>query len=144
MQDFTTELQPSKQVNERQKNFVLITYIVFTVGLVLSWASFTPYFSIFSIAGLVMAYLKRSDYDNTIYESHMTYIVQTFWIGFLYTVISFIIHFIITFIHFNVFFSFASFLLIPLTALWYIIRIIKGFVYFYDNKAIKNSKTWFF
>lgn len=133
MQEFNARLQPSERIPEKQRKFVLITYIVFTVGLALSWTSFTLYWSLFAIPGLVMAYLKRSDYDNTIYESHMTYIIQTFWIGCLYSVISFIMTFV-----------FIGFFLILLTALWYMIRIIKGFVYFYDDKAIKNSETWFF
>lgn len=83
MQDFTTELQPSDQVTEKQKKYLLVTYIVFAVGL------FTG--GLVTIAGLVMAYLKRSDYDNSIYQGHVTYLIRTFWIGLLYGFISFIL-----------------------------------------------------
>ena len=60
MQDFTTELQPSGQVTDKQKKYLLVTYIVFAVGLLTG--------GLVTIAGLVMAYLKRSDYDNSIYQ----------------------------------------------------------------------------
>ena len=33
MQDFTHELTNYKQVTEKQKNYLLITYIIFAVGI---------------------------------------------------------------------------------------------------------------
>jgi len=35
-----------------------------------------------SIIGLIIAYVKRSDLRGTIYESHMTSAIRTFWISF--------------------------------------------------------------
>lgn len=125
MQDFTTQLQENNQVTEKQKTYLLITYIVFVVGF------FTG--GLITIAGLVMAYLKRNDYNNSIYESHVTYLIRTFWIGFLYTAISFVLSIIGI-----------GLLLAVLTAIWYVIRIVKGFVTFYDAKPIAKPETWFF
>lgn len=125
MQDFTTELQPSEQVTEKQKKYLLVTYIVFAVGL------FTG--GLITLAGVVMAYLKRNDYDNSIYQSHVTYLIRTFWIGLLYGFISFILAFIMI-----------GILLGVLTTIWYVIRIVKGFVIFYDDKAIQKPETWLF
>lgn len=125
MQDFTTQLQENNQVTEKQKTYLLITYIVFVVGF------FTG--GLITIAGLVMAYLKRNDYNNSIYESHVTYLIRTFWIGFLYTAISFVLSIIGI-----------GLLLAVLTAIWYVIRIVKGFVTFYDAKPMAKPETWFF
>lgn len=125
MQDFTTQLQENNQVTEKQKTYLLITYIVFVVGF------FTG--GLITIAGLVMAYLKRDDYNNSIYESHVTYLIRTFWIGFLYTAISFVLSIIGI-----------GLLLAVLTAIWYVIRIVKGFVTFYDAKPMAKPETWFF
>lgn len=125
MQDFTTQLQENNQVTEKQKTYLLITYIVFVVGF------FTG--GLITIAGLVMAYLKRDDYNNSIYESHVTYLIRTFWIGFLYTAISFVLSIIGI-----------GLLLAVLTAIWYVIRIVKGFVTFYDAKPIAKPETWLF
>lgn len=124
MQDFTTQLQESKQVTEKQKNYLLVTYIVFVAGF------FTG--GLITIAGLVMAYLKRDDYNNSIYESHVTYLIRTFWIGFLYTALSFVLSIIGI-----------GLILGVLTAIWYVIRIVKGFVTFYDTKPIAKPETWF-
>ena len=125
MQDFTTQLQENNQVTEKQKTYLLITYIVFVVGF------FTG--GLITIAGLVMAYLKRNDYNNSIYESHVTYLIRTFWIGFLYTAISFVLSIIGI-----------GLLLAVLTAIWYVIRIVKGFVTFYDAKPMAKPESWFF
>lgn len=125
MQDFTNQMQEVNQISEKQKNYLLVTYIVFAAGLLTG--------GLVTIAGLVMAYLKRTDYTNTIYESHVTYLIRTFWIGLLYGFISFIL----TFIGIGI-------VLGILTSIWYIIRVVKGFVGFYDKQPIANPYTWLF
>ncbi|AVL70774.1 MULTISPECIES: DUF4870 family protein [Oligella] len=125
MQDFTHELTNYKQVTEKQKNYLLITYIIFAVGILTG--------GLVTLAGVVMAYLKRDEYQNTRYESHITYLIRTFWIFILYSFISFILSFI-----------FIGVLLAFLTAVWYVIRIVKGMVLFVDNKVINQPNTWLF
>lgn len=125
MQDFTTEVDKYHQPTEKQKNYLLVTYIVFAVGL------FTA--GVVTLAGVVMAYIKRDEYKNTLYESHVTFLIRTFWISLLYGVISFILSFIGIGIILGI-----------LTTIWYVIRIVKGFVTFMDNKPINNPETWLF
>lgn len=125
MQDFNNQIEEIKRVSEKQKNFLLVTYIVFAVGL------FTG--GLVSIAGLVMAYIKRDDYKNSSYESHVTYLIRTFWIGLLYGFISFIL----TIVGIGV-------ILGILTSIWYVIRVVKGFITFYDDKPIQDPETWLF
>ncbi|NLJ50721.1 MAG: hypothetical protein GX342_01055 [Alcaligenaceae bacterium] len=125
MQDFSNQLQPTELVTEKQKKYLLITYIVFAVGL------FTG--GLITIAGLVMAYLKRSDYNGSIYQGHVTYLIRTFWIGLLYGVTSFVL----TFVGIGIILGF-------LTTIWYVIRVVKGFVTFYDDKPIQKPETWLF
>ena len=125
MQDFSNQLQPTELVTEKQKKYLLITYIVFAVGL------FTG--GLITIAGLVIAYLKRSDYNGSIYQGHVTYLIRTFWIGLLYGVTSFVL----TFVGIGIILGF-------LTTIWYVIRVVKGFVTFYDDKPIQKPETWLF
>ena len=125
MEDFTNQLQASGQISDKQKKYLLVTYIIFAVGL------FTG--GLVSIAGLVMAYLKRSDYINSIYESHLTYLIRTFWIGLLYGFISFILVLVGIGVILGI-----------LTTIWYVIRVVKGFVTFYDDKPIEKPQTWLF
>ncbi|MDO5667682.1 MAG: hypothetical protein Q4G44_07665 [Alcaligenaceae bacterium] len=124
MQDVTNQLQESNQVTGRQKNYLLVTYLVFVAGL------FTG--GLITVAGLVMAYLKRDDYKHSLYESHVTYLIRTFWIGLLYSFISLILSIIGI-----------GLILGILTAVWYVIRLVKGFVAFYDTKPIEKPDTWF-
>jgi len=34
-----------------------------------------------ALAGIILAYLKQDDQDGTWAESHMTYLIRTFWFG---------------------------------------------------------------
>ncbi|SUA51307.1 Predicted membrane protein [Oligella ureolytica] len=125
IQDFNNQIEEIKRVSEKQKNFLLVTYIVFAVGL------FTC--GLISIAGLVMVYIKRDDYKNSIYESHVTYLIRTFWIGLLYGFISFILAILGIGVISGI-----------LTSIWYVIRVVKGFITFYDDEPIQDPKTWLF
>lgn len=125
MQDFTKQMQEVNQISEEQKNYLLVTYIVFAAGLLTG--------GLLTIAGLVMAYLKRDDYTNTIYESHVTYLIRTFWIGFLYAFISYVFSIIGIGVILGI-----------LTSIWYVIRVVKGLVGFYDKQPIANPYTWLF
>jgi uncharacterized membrane protein len=80
-----------------------------------------------------MVYIKRDDYKNSSYESHVTYLIRTFWIGLLYGFISFIL----TIVGIGVISGL-------LTSIWYVIGVVKGFIIFYDDKPIQDTETWLF
>jgi uncharacterized membrane protein len=123
MQDANAQIQPYNEVTDKQKNYLLIIYIAYAIGL------FTG--SLGTIIGLVMAYIKRDEYDGTIYDGHTTYLIRTFWISLLYGVICIPL----------IFFGIGTVLLI-LVSIWFIVRVVKGFVLFYDGKPIAKPKTW--
>jgi uncharacterized membrane protein len=83
------------------------------------------------IAGLIVAYLKRSDLAGTPYESHMIYAIRTFWIGLLIGVIGVILIFVVIGVP----------VLIAL-AIWSIYRMVRGLVCALDGRAISNPKSW--
>lgn len=62
-------IQPSRLASVRQ--LVLVVYILQAVGLL--------GFGITAIAGLIINYLKREDAAGTLYESHFTWQIRTFW-----------------------------------------------------------------
>jgi uncharacterized membrane protein len=69
MSDYPVTVRPA---NARIRTLVLVVDILYAANLFV-W--FT------SIVGVVIAYMKRGDAAGTIYESHMTYAIRTFWIG---------------------------------------------------------------
>jgi uncharacterized membrane protein len=83
------------------------------------------------LAGLIVAYLKRSDLAGTPFESHMTYAIRTFWIGLLVGVVGVILIFAVIGVP----------ILIAL-AIWSIYRMVRGLVCALDGRAISNPTSW--
>lgn len=83
-----------------------------------------------AVAGLIFAYVKRSDSDDWL-QSHYTYLIRTFWISFLYTVIGILTSVVVI----------GIFILMATAILW-IARIIVGFNYAYKKQPIPNPATW--
>lgn len=143
MQEYMSEIEATNQVTNRRKKYLFLGYIVYLIGIVCF---------LITTVGLVMVYLKRSDYNNTVYQSHLTYLIRTFWSTLLYGFVSFFILFVgvSSRSHFGAistildFISLAGLSLILLTAIFYITRVVKGFVMFRREKPIAKPKTWFF
>ncbi len=88
----------------------------------LSWL-----FGITAIVAIILDYVKKDDDDvaGTIHESHFRWQIRTFWFGLLYGVIGGVT---------------ATFLIgIPIligAGIWMLYRIIKGWIYLYDDKPM--------
>ncbi|CAA0092833.1 Uncharacterised protein [Zhongshania aliphaticivorans] len=100
-----------------------IGYILYLVGLVVPFAG---------IAGLVVAYLKK-DKASKLEESHFQFIIRTFWIGLLYSLIGIILSFV-----------FIGYFVLLFTAIWYLVRTIKGLILLSEKKPIADPSSWFF
>ncbi|QEY26303.1 DUF4870 family protein [Neisseria zalophi] len=77
------------------------------------------------IAGVIMAYIKRDEMQGTLYYDHMQYLIKTFWwslIGFIISYITFII--------------FIGILIFFMVGIWFIYRVVAGFIKLYDNKPV--------
>src|SRR3546814_1127554 len=67
---------------EFKTNVPTIVSLLYLVGFVAG---------ITSIVGIVIAYLKRSEVAGTWAESHLTYLIRTFWFGLLTAIVGFIL-----------------------------------------------------
>lgn len=77
------------------------------------------------IAALIYAYVRRDGVKDTIYYSHLNYIIRTCWWSLGLSVLGFILLFVFI----------GIFILIGVSV-WSIYRGIKGFIYFRDGKSI--------
>ncbi|GGF45840.1 hypothetical protein GCM10007301_01660 [Azorhizobium oxalatiphilum] len=109
--------------DEALRNIVMITYILYVVGF---------FVGITMLVGLIVAYVKRGDAAGTIYESHFTWLIRTFWIGLLLSVIGLITSFILIGIP-----------ILIATGIWSIYRVVKGFLAFNDRKPIAAPAAFF-
>jgi uncharacterized membrane protein len=87
----------------------IIVYGLYLVG----W----PCLHMPTIAGLVLAYIKRSDAAGTIWESHFQNQIETFWISLAVGAIAIPLCFVGI-----------GFVILPLLVIWFLYRTIKGLV----------------
>jgi uncharacterized membrane protein len=93
-------------------------------------ASFVVGFS--SIVGVIIAYMKRADAVDTIYASHFTYAIRTFWIGAAMALVAFVLCFVLV-----------GFLLLPLLGIWLVVRVVRPFLAWNDHKPIVKPTRFF-
>jgi uncharacterized membrane protein len=100
-----------------------IIYILYLVGLAAG---------ITAIIGAVMAYANRDEGPEWL-RSHYRFQIRTFWIGLLYSVIGIILSLV-----------FIGVLVLLFTAVWLIIRVVKGFKALEQGRAVENETSWMF
>ena len=103
----------------------LVMYICFAAGLVTGGLG--------SIIGVVIAYMQREQDQGTWRESHDTWLIRTFWIGMAAGFVGFILMFLLI-----------GFLILPVVAIWVIIRLVKGWMLFDKKQPIPDPDNLLF
>lgn len=101
----------------------LIAAILFLLGL------FTA--ALATLAGLILAYMKKGEAAGSYGRSIYIYLIRTFWIGMLFTVLSILLSFVGI-----------GILLGAVTSVWYVIRVVKATIAAADKRPIDNPQTW--
>lgn len=110
----------------RARDMRTLTHILY--GLyALHW--FTGGISI--IVAVIIAYLKRDDTAGTPSQPHFEWLIRTFWMG----LVGYIIGGVLVFV-------FIGFAVLTAVSIWMLYRIVKGWLYLYDNKPL-DSRAWF-
>ena len=91
---------------EKQRNLMYLLYGLFGLGMIL-------------------AYIRRDELIHTYYHDHINYLIRTFW-G---VVIGMLIGGLLTFIFIGV-------LIIWAAGIWYIFRVVYGFIKLMDNQSV--------
>ena len=105
---------PDKSVSD--KNLTTIIYALYAASLV---------FGVTCLIAIIINYVKRDDTLGTIYESHFTWQIRTFWWSLLWAVVGFAT--IIVGV---------GFLVLMADSVWVIYRIVKGWLNLNDNKPM--------
>ena len=104
---------------DKNKQITMVVYILQAPSLLVG---------VTAIVGVIINYVKKSDVEGSIYESHFAWQIKTFWFGLLFGVIGIITLFLLI-----------GFLILFLNAIWIIYRIVIGFLAFNDGKEIRNT-----
>jgi uncharacterized membrane protein len=98
------------------RRLTLVTYVLYA----LAWFN-----GVTAVIAVIINYVKRDDARGTLYESHFTWQIRTFWWSLAWALVGFITSFIL--VGFAILFG---------AAIWSIYRIVKGWLYWNDRKPL--------
>lgn len=110
------------EVAEESPNQAKLIYALYLGGLITGGVT--------TIIGVVMAYLARGDASDWL-ETHYTWLIRTFWLSFLYSLISAVLMMVLI-----------GFLLMLVVLVWFIVRCVKGFQAVDKGEPISNVESW--
>lgn len=104
---------------ERLASLRQLTLVVYAL-YALSW-----FVGITALIAIIVNYVKRADVAGTLYESHFTWQIRTFWWGLLWAVLGGLTLVIGV-----------GFLILAAAFVWTLYRLVKGFLYWNDRKPL--------
>lgn len=99
-----------------------ITLVVYAL-YALSWVT-----GITALVAIIINYVKRDDARGTLYESHFTWQIRTFWWSLAWTLLGVLTMFILV-----------GFLVMGVAAVWSIYRLVRGWLNWNDHKPMPVS-----
>ena len=120
-QPATSNQQPADL--DKTKKMATIAYYLNLASLLLG---------VTSIVAIAIAYVYRSDAKGTYLESHCTWIIRTFWICFLFGMISFPLIFLLG----------IGFITMLATGILFLVRTIMGLKELDKGNPIQNPQSW--
>jgi uncharacterized membrane protein len=108
-------LPESQDVSAR--NLTTIIYVLYAV---------VPFVGLTSIVAIVMNYVKKDDMKGTLYESHFRWQIRTFWFTLLWALLSSPLVLLFG----------LGFIFLFMVLVWYIYRIVKGWMRLTENKEM--------
>ncbi len=109
-----TTSEAEKSVSD--KSLTTIIYALYALSVVIG---------VSCLVAIIINYVKRDDVKGTWLESHFRWQIRTFWFSLLWGLIGFALTFVVV----GIFVLFAD-------LLWYIYRIVKGWIRLNDGKPM--------
>lgn len=101
------------------KTLTMVIYALYAASLVVGLTS---------IVAIIMNYVKKDDVAGTFLESHFRWQINTFWFALGWVVLGFLTAALMI-----------GWLILMANAVWFIYRLVKGFLYLNDNKPMYAS-----
>jgi len=102
---------------KKEVGLLKIAYALYALSIFLPFAS---------IAGVIMAYIKAGDVAGSHLSSHYSWLIRTFWWSAL-----------LGFVGMITFFFGVGIVVFIATGIWFIYRVIKGFLKLNDGKSVQ-------
>ena len=102
-------------VDDKLKNLTQLVYILQAISLAVGLTA---------IAGLILNYLKRDEVKGTYLEDHFRWQIKTFWYALVGVILGWLVVIVLV-----------GFLIWAVVGLWYIYRIVNGWLALNDGKS---------
>ncbi|MCL2298174.1 MAG: hypothetical protein FWC38_03895 [Proteobacteria bacterium] len=111
------------------RNITTIIYALYALA---------PLIPLTVIVAIVMNYVKKDDMKGTLYESHFRWQINTFWFALLWSLLSILLALplIVLFLLGMVFLYWPAFFFLIVVFIWYVYRIVKGWLRLTEKKAM--------
>ena len=116
MNDSLQGFQGGSDRHQSLRTLTLVTYILYATSALVGLTA---------IVAIIINYIKRDDTRGTLYESHFTWQIRTFWWGLLWAVVGGITLLIGV-----------GFIILIANSIWLIYRVVRGFLAWNDGKAM--------
>ncbi|MGF6766366.1 putative membrane protein [Paraburkholderia sp. GAS33] len=113
--------------SERERSARTLTHVLYAL-----YAVYWLTGGISVLIAIIINYVKRPDVIGTPYEAHFQWQMRTFWWCMLGYLIGGLLFFVVIGIP-----------ILWAVGIWMLYRIIKGWLYLYDNKPLVNPRAWF-
>jgi len=117
MNDIIDNPMKSPQELAGLKNVAMVVYVLQALSVL--WG-------ITAIIGIVINYVKREDAAGTVYESHFTWQIRTFWFGLLWSCVGGVLVFALG----------LGLIILFVAWIWMIYRVVKGWLKLTEGKAV--------
>jgi uncharacterized membrane protein len=109
------------EARDADKQVTTIIYALYAASLLVG---------VTCLVAIVMNYVKRDDVAGTFLESHFRWQIRTFWFAMLWSVVGVASLFV-----------FVGFFVLGANLLWFIYRVVKGWINLNDGKAMYAQAT---
>jgi len=115
----------------------LVSYALFGVagvaGLISAGVHALPLLGTLGIIGVIIAYVKRDDARGTFVESHLRWLIRTFWYSILWGFIGGLVLLVLGWILIGIP---IALLIWAVASIWVVYRVVRGYLLFKDNRPI--------
>lgn len=134
MADYPAPASTNSTTESRQPpaTGALVAYILFGIAALVGFAGH-GFLSVVGIVGVILAYVSRGDSRGTWVESHLTWLIRTFWWSLLWNVLGGLVVLGTLFLGYPI-----AWVIWVATAIWVIYRVICGFLLFNDRRPIPS------
>jgi uncharacterized membrane protein len=108
---------------EKMRTIVLVVNALYAASFLVGFTS---------LIAVVLAYMKRPEAVGTIWEGHLTYAIRTFWMALIMGIVGVLLLVVLIGVPVLIF-----------VGVWFVVRIVRAFLAWNDNKAIDDPKRFF-